>query len=60
MAIIIGIIAAIAVPLLIGYLGKDRKFGFWGNFLVSFFFTPLIGLIVFFAQSPKVVEDKKD
>lgn len=36
-----------------GYLGKDRKFGFIGNFFVSFVMTPLVGLVVLIAQNPK-------
>jgi hypothetical protein len=52
-----GIIASILplalIAALIGYLGNDRKFGFWGNFFVSLLLTPVIGLLVFFAQSPK-------
>lgn len=37
----------------LGYLGKDRKFGFVGNFFVSFFMSPVIGLLVLVAQNPK-------
>jgi uncharacterized membrane protein YhdT len=28
---------------MIGYLARDHKFGFAGWFLISLFFTPLIG-----------------
>jgi len=38
------------VSILIGKLGRDCKFGFWGNFFLSFIFTPLIGLIILLAQ----------
>jgi hypothetical protein len=54
-AIIASILPIALVAALIGYLGKDRKFGFWGNFFVSLILTPVIGLLVFFAQSPKAV-----
>ena len=33
----------IAASWLIGMLGKDKRFGFFGNFLVSFLFSPLVG-----------------
>jgi hypothetical protein len=29
-----------------GYIGSDRKIGFWGGFLLSIFLSPLIGFIV--------------
>jgi hypothetical protein len=29
-----------------GYIGSDRKIGFWGGFLLSVFLSPLIGFIV--------------
>ena len=51
--VIISVLPLILIAALIGYLGKTRKFGFWGNFAVSLFLTPIIGLLVFFAQSPK-------
>jgi hypothetical protein len=35
---------------LIGYIGRDKKFGFIGNLLIALFFTPLIGLIVWLVQ----------
>ena len=34
----------------LGRIGRDYKFGFWGNFLISLIFTPIIGLIVILAQ----------
>jgi len=47
--------AYIGLCLLFGYLGQHRKFGFIGNFFVSFFMTPIVGLIVLFAQNKKQV-----
>lgn len=52
-AVIVTLLPLILLAALIGYLGSDRKFGFWGNFFVSLLLTPVIGLLVFFAQSPK-------
>lgn len=34
----------------LGMIGRDYKFGFWGNFWISLIFTPIIGVIVLLAQ----------
>jgi predicted membrane protein len=33
----------------IGMLGRDTRFGFAGNFLIAFVFSPLVGVIVLLA-----------
>ncbi|MCX2725802.1 hypothetical protein [Roseibium salinum] len=38
---------------IIGMLGRDTRFGFAGNFLVSFLFSPLVGIIVLLASERK-------
>jgi len=48
----------IGLCLLIGYIGRDKKFGFVGNFLISLFLSPLIGLIVWLVQSDATKEAK--
>jgi len=40
----------IALSLIIGYLGRRRKLGFWGLFFGSMFLTPLIGLVILLAS----------
>jgi len=40
----------IALSLIIGYLGRRRKMGFWGLFFGSMFLTPLIGLVILLAS----------
>ncbi|MDA7511206.1 hypothetical protein N8612_05955 [Verrucomicrobia bacterium] len=35
---------------LIAYFGKDKKLGFWGNFIISLILTPLVGLVVLWVQ----------
>lgn len=42
----------IAFCALIGWFGSRRPFGFWGHFFVSFFFTPLVGLLLVVAADP--------
>lgn len=39
--------------MIIGFLGKNRKLGSFGSFLVSFFFSPLVGVIVLLVSDPK-------
>ncbi len=36
----------IGLSFLAGYVGSDRKIGFWGGFLISILLSPLIGFIV--------------
>ncbi|NDV85368.1 hypothetical protein GTW51_01490 [Aurantimonas aggregata] len=44
----------------IGMLGRDTRFGFAGNFLISFFFSPLVGIIVLIAADRRrPVEPRK-
>jgi hypothetical protein len=38
------------LALMIGLLGANRKFGFWGYFFASLFLTPLLGLILVLAS----------
>ncbi len=44
------IILYVATCWLLGYLGRNTKFSFWGNFWVSVVLTPLIGVVVLLAQ----------
>ncbi|KAB7627762.1 hypothetical protein [Alkalilimnicola sp. S0819] len=37
---------------LIGLLGRNKRFGFVGNFLIAFVFSPLVGVIVLLASEP--------
>ncbi len=43
----------IAVCLVIGILGRHRRFGFWGYFFGSLLLTPFIGIILLLASDPK-------
>lgn len=38
---------------LIGILGKHRRYGFLGNFLISFLFSPVVGIIVLLASDDR-------
>jgi TM2 domain-containing membrane protein YozV len=41
------------ICLIIGYLGRHRKMGFWGYFFGSILLTPIIGIILLAASDPK-------
>jgi len=43
----------IAFSWVIGLLGKNKRFGFFGNFLISFLFTPLVGVIVLLSSDER-------
>lgn len=47
------IVLWIVLSWVIGMLGKDKRFGFFGNFLVSFLFSPLVGAIVLLASDQR-------
>lgn len=47
---IFSILLWVALALLIGYLGRDYKFGFWGYFAASLFFSPLLAVILLAAS----------
>ncbi len=36
---------------MIGMLGRDTRFGFAGNFVIAFLFSPLVGVIVLIASA---------
>ncbi len=43
----------------LGVIGRGFKFGFWGNFIISLVFTPIIGVIVLLAQDPRPASRRK-
>jgi len=53
------IVSWIAASWIIGMLGRDKRFGFFGNFLVSFLFSPLVGVIVLMASDNVIPSRQK-
>lgn len=47
------LITLLVLSALVGYIGKDRKFGFWGYLFCSVIFTPIIGLVIVFASDKR-------
>jgi hypothetical protein len=50
-----GFVIYLALAALVGYIGKNRKFGFWGNFFAAVIFTPIVGLLIAFASNKRIV-----
>ena len=49
----------IALSVVVGFLGKSKKFGFWGYLFCSLFFTPLVGFILVLASDSKKASPRK-
>ena len=47
------VITWVLLSCVIGMLGRNRRFGFIGNFLVAFLFSPLVGVIVLLASDDR-------
>lgn len=45
----------IGLSALVGYLGRDRKFGFWGYLAISLLLSWVIGLLCVFASDRRSV-----
>lgn len=50
---LIGILVWLLAAYIIGQLGKNKRFGFLGNFLISFIFSPVIGVLVLLASDDR-------
>lgn len=47
----------VSASILVGLLGRKRKFGFWGYLFASIFFTPIVGLVLLLGSDPKVLPE---
>jgi hypothetical protein len=43
----------IIISLIIGYWGRNCRFGFWGYFFASLLLTPLVGILLVIASRPQ-------
>ncbi len=43
----------LGLSLIIGLLGINTRFGFWGNFFASMLLTPVVGLLLVISASGK-------
>jgi hypothetical protein len=49
------ILAYLALCLVAGILGRNRRIGFWGFFFSSIIFTPIISLLFMYFSMPRKV-----
>ncbi len=52
-------IVLIVLSLAIAFLGRNRKFGFWGYLFCSLFFTPIVGLLLLIGSDRRPAPAKK-
>lgn len=45
-------VASLLLSCLIGYLGRNKKLGFWGFLFASLLLTPLLGLLLLIVCKP--------
>lgn len=50
-------LVCIFISFFMGYLGRNRKMGFWGHFFASLFLTPFIGAILLIVTEKKKSEE---
>lgn len=43
----------VGLAIVIGFLGRNRKFGFWGYLFASIALTPILGLLLVLASDPR-------
>lgn len=50
----------IFISFIIGYLGRNRKMGFWGYFFATLFLTPFIGGLLLVVSDNKKTDEDSD
>ena len=51
---LVSIIIYLGLCILIAYIGRNRKFGFWGFFFSSLLITPMAGFLAYLASCEKI------
>jgi len=49
-----GLLVYLFLCYIIAFFARNRKFGFWVYFILSFIFTPLIGFIIALASDKRL------
>lgn len=49
----------VSLSVIIGLLGKNRKFGFWGYFFGSLLLSPILGTLLLLASDSRKPGDSK-
>lgn len=50
----------LCAALFVGFMGSGKTLGFWGSFIISLIFSPLIGIIVVLFSKSKTRSDEED
>ncbi len=50
------IVIVVLSALVIGFLGRRHRFGFWGYFFATLLLTPVVGLLMLIAASGSKVD----
>ena len=53
-------LAFVVGSLIVGYLGRNCRFGFWGNFFASMLLSPLVGILLVLAADPKAAPGNQE
>ena len=59
LVLIFGLLSGCFLSILVGLVGRSRRLGFGWTFLISIFFTPLVGLICALISDPLPVGQQK-
>ena len=52
------VLVNVVLSYVIGFLGRNRKMGFWGHFFASLLLTPIIGFLLIIATDPVKDQDE--
>lgn len=52
--VIINLLYAAIIPSLVALFGKDRNIGYGWSFLLCYFYSPIVGLIIMFLLSKRI------
>jgi hypothetical protein len=47
----------IGLSIVVGFLGRHRKMGFWGYFFASLLLTPILGLLLVVASDKRSLDN---
>ena len=53
-------LTCILISILFGFLGRNRKMGFWGYFFSTLLLTPFVGAILLLVSDKQKKEESKE
>jgi hypothetical protein len=58
--VVVGLVINLIISTQVAKLGSEKKIGYNSAFWLSFFFSPIIGLLMVIASVPKTEEEKEN